>query len=754
MSFSLPQLELQMILIFAITQTSHYILKPLGVPPFTSQLIAGIILGPSLLGRLKIFESLFSIRSQEALGVLAFLGHALFFFLSGVKMDMRVISRMGKKALWIGIASMLVPLLIGLSMQMRFSRPWLTDEEAFTLPFLTTVHCMTPFPVVAYLLEHLKILNSEFGQLALSSALVGDLFSMFLIVVSTVTSASKEKGIPFAFIDIGSSILYILIATYALRPAMFWVVRQTPKGRPVKGIYILVIVLMMFVSGLLSHFYQMSFFFGPFVLGLAIPDGPPLGSAFVHKFHSFTENVLHPLFVTTCGMRTDLRLITNSIDNFMTPNVAIIVATFVGKMVVCFFPHVCYKMPLKDALALTLVMCSKGVVQLCYYVTLRDNLQVGTVSDQEFSMSTISILLNAIIVPILVKHIYDPSRKYASYQDRDIIHCRNDGNLRILVCIHRPDNVAAIIKLLEASSPSSERPLNIDVLHLIELIGRAFPTFFSHQMQKKSLPKASYSENVVLAFNHFEHQYKPCALSVDVFTAITPPKFMHEDICSFALERLTCLIILPFHRKWNIDGSLESEDSAIRTFNCSVLELAPCSVGILVDRGCLGKSLMVSRKSSPSFSVGMIFLGGNDDREALTFAKRMANNSNTSLTVINLVAQSNQGSSAAAPHAWDEKADSEVLRDVKLNNVDKEYVIFIEEVVKDGPQTALMVRSMADDYDLIIVGRRYNINSPQTTGLVEWSEFSELGIIGDLLTSSDLDSKASVLVVQQQQKRK
>lgn len=240
---------------------------------------AGIILGPTLLGRFKVFENLFSVRSQETLGVVAFLGHALFFFLCGVKMDMKVISRMGKKALSIGIASMLVPLLIGLSMPLTFKRSWIKEEEAFTLPFLTTVHCMTPFPVVAYILEHLKILNSEFGQLALSSALVSDLLSMFLIVICTVTTTGKMRGISVALIDIGSSILYILVVVFVVRPALFWVVRQTPKGRPVKGVYILLIVLMIFGSGLLSHLYQMSFFFGPFVLGLAIPDGPPLGSA-------------------------------------------------------------------------------------------------------------------------------------------------------------------------------------------------------------------------------------------------------------------------------------------------------------------------------------------------------------------------------------------------------------------------------------------------------------------------------------------
>ena len=67
--------------------------------------------------------------------------------------------------------------------------------------------------------------------------------------------------------------------------------------------------------------------------------------------------------------------------------------------------------------------------------------------------------------------------------------------------------------------------------------------------------------------------------------------------------------------------------------------------------------------------------------------------------------------------------------------------------MKHGPETALIVRCMVNEYDLIIVGRRNDIETPQTSGLVEWSEFSKLGIVGDLLASSDFNSRTSVFVV-------
>ncbi|KAK7836179.1 cation/h(+) antiporter 4 [Quercus suber] len=193
-------------------------------------------------------------------------------------------------------------------------------------------------------------------------------------------------------------------------------------------------------------------------------------------------------------------------------------------------------------------------------------------------------------------------------------------------------------------------------------------------------------------------------------------------------------------------GRLIESDSKVRAPNCSVLELAPCSVRILVDRGSLSHSTV---SSEASYSIAVIFIEGNDDREALMFAKRMAIDPNISLTVIRFV---DSGGNEVVS-SWDKMIDSEILKDVKLNNVGDAYVIYIEQLVKDGPQTELIVRSMMDEYDLIVVGRKHNIVSPQKLGLAEWNEFSELGIIGDLLASSDISSRTTVFVVQQQKQR-
>ncbi|GMI94769.1 cation/H+ exchanger 4 [Hibiscus trionum] len=142
----------------------------------------------------------------------------------------------------------------------------------------------------------------------------------------------------------------------------------------------------------------------------------------------------------------------------------------------------------------------------------------------------------------------------------------------------------------------------------------------------------------------------------------------------------------------------------------------------------------------------MHFLGFKDDREALTLAKRMARDPKVKLTVIRI--SFDRGYDNLLD--WDTMLDAESFKDIKHYDVINGHnITYIEQVSKHGPQIANIIRSLVGDYDLIIVGRRYEVDSLQTTGLSEWSEFPELWVMGDFLSSTYLDCRAIALVVQQ-----
>ena len=332
----------------------------------------GIIIGPYLLGRFSMFNVLFSIRGQEIIAMLSLFSFMLFVFVISVKMDVGMVKKTGRKAIFTGVACVLSPTLIGLSVQGELGRLWsLNNEEASKLPFVIVQYCVTPFPVLVCLLEDLQILNSELGRLSTSAAMVSDLLSLILSLVANFARIGKEEGTATVAKDSGAIMAYIIVIVFAIRPAMFWIVRQTPEGKPVKDRHINTVMLLFLSSLIFSHLFGDTIFLGPFILGLAIPDGPPLGSAIVNKLNCFVSDVFLPLYVTTCAMRVDLSLIKFN-NSFMKINAIIIVLTFVAKMVACLVPLLYTKMPLNDALALALLLSCKGVIQLFSNTYQRD----------------------------------------------------------------------------------------------------------------------------------------------------------------------------------------------------------------------------------------------------------------------------------------------------------------------------------------------------------------------------------------------
>ncbi|OMP07454.1 Cation/H+ exchanger [Corchorus olitorius] len=745
LKYPLPILELQMLLVFVVTQVVHFFLNRLGIPILASQIIAGFILGPMMLGSVDALKSILFPHyfGREIIDTTATFGFAIYLFLVGVKMDVKGAFKAVRTAKIIGILSLLSPLVVGLIVLELMQEPNQPKQVKIERIAITTSESLTSVSVIACLLSELKILNSELGRLALSSATIGDLSG---IIMTSFVSFYRGWKLSSAFEGLGAITVYVIVLVFVLRPLMFWMIRRTPEGEPVKDVYIYAVILLALGSCLYARLCSRPPLFGAFFFGLAVPDGPPLGSALVDKFECFVSGSLVSLFVTTTTMKADpIRLFADPAGVKFSAIVAVV--TFVAKFIGTFIPSFCSKIPLKDSLALALIMTSKGVVELSIFASFRDNRIFG---DSSFCLLIIGILLNSIVVPILVKFLYDPvSRKYAGYQKRNIMHLKPNSELRILACVHRPENVVALIGFLNATCPTEESPNAVYVLNLIELTGRATPVFIAHQ--KGNTGVGSSYENFIFAFNQYE-QNSWGLVTMNAFTAISPPDMMHEDICTMALDKQTSFILLPFHRKWSIDdGSIETEYTAIRNLNSSVLETAPCSIGILVERdNARTRSRMLTQSSlRSSYRVCMIFIGGKDDREALTLAKRMCQDPRVSLTVIRFLSGEQSENYLIE---WDQILDHQELKDIKHSQITGEYgdLLYMEEVVRDGPQAAEIVRSIADGYDLIIVGRRYGVQSVQTQGLSEWSELPELGVIGDLLASTDLQSRASVLVVQQQ----
>ncbi|KAK3219950.1 hypothetical protein Dsin_013920 [Dipteronia sinensis] len=194
-SYSLPRLELHIALIF----------------------MAGLVLSHAILHTKS--DVLWTDESIQVLGTVATFGYAFFLFLMGVKMDPGMIFTANKRTLSIALLSVIAPLICAVPIILLSFDPITEHVPKVQTLFLSSSFAMTSFPVINLLLSELKILNSELGRLALASAITADLFSLFLLIGSTLLGVWIQFGGNAALNEFMNSMALFAFAFLVLRPA-------------------------------------------------------------------------------------------------------------------------------------------------------------------------------------------------------------------------------------------------------------------------------------------------------------------------------------------------------------------------------------------------------------------------------------------------------------------------------------------------------------------------------------------------------
>ena len=381
-------------------------------------------------------------------------------------------------------------------------------------------------------------------------------------------------------------------------------------------------------------------------------------------------------------------------------------------------------------------------------------------NEQTFAIMVLMALFTTFITTPIVTAVYKPARKGAPYKHRTVHRKDLDTELRILACFHSTRNIPAIINLVESSRGTRKRGrLCIYAMHLMELSERSSAISMVHKARSNGLPFWNKirddKDQMVIAFEAYGQL---SSVSVRPMTAISSLDNIHEDICTSAHQKRVAMILLPFHKHQRLDGGLESLGSSFHAVNDRVFRHAPCSVGILVDRG-LGGTTQVSA-SEVSYQVVVPFFGGRDDREALAYGMRMAEHPGIMLTVMKFGTPPGKslrfGTSlvGVAPNMKGMKitdeADSASEEDALFISElmsqcsgKEESVVYEEKVVESKAEVVEALRAL-NKFNLFLVGR-----TPAVAHLVDRSDCPELGPVGSFLASSDFSTTASILVVQQ-----
>lgn len=304
-----------------------------------------------------------------------------------------------------------------------------------------------------------------------------------------------------------------------------------------------------------------------------------------------------------------------------------------------------------------------------------------------------------------------------------------------------------MINLIEASRGTGSERLRVYAMHLMELTERSSAIRMVHKARRNGLPfwtkdRPSVSNQIVVAFEAFQHLSK---VTIQPTMAISRMSNIHEDICASAESMQTAIIILPFHKHQRLDGQLETTRTEFHYVNKRVLEHAPCSVGILVDRG-LGGNTHVSARNV-NYIVKVLFFGGPDDIEALAYSTRMSEHPGISLVVIRfrVNAELVENNVRIDMGKEEQPRDEEYLAEFR-ERVEKDGRIKYDDIEVESGIEAVEVIKRHGECQLLVVGR---MPEGQLVAAFEGTrnDCPELGPVGGLLTSPEFST--SILVVQQ-----
>ncbi|KAL0303925.1 UNVERIFIED_CONTAM: Cation/H(+) antiporter 15 [Sesamum radiatum] len=370
LNYALPLVLLQLSAISLGSLLIEICLQPLGQSSIVSQILGGVLFGPSVLGHEDILgTALFPSRSIMTLETAATFGIVFFLFAIGVKMDTKRMVRPGKQALVLAISTMFITLLFSFSLATVLkSYVRMDDSLANALPLVGASQCITTFSNVSCLLIELKMASSDVGHIAASASMLCDFMSTGILIVLAGIQQSGFDPLKSAC-AVSSSMLFVVVMLCIIKPIVKRIVRRIPTERPLQEQYVLFCFTGVLLSTLISEMLGQHFMLGPLVFGVVVPDGPPLGAPVISKLDLPIGKFLYPTFLTTTGLKTNIykiHLRSLWIVAFLTLVSCLIkigVVVLVSRFLNIYF---------YDSVVLGLIMNGKGICELLMFNMWRD----------------------------------------------------------------------------------------------------------------------------------------------------------------------------------------------------------------------------------------------------------------------------------------------------------------------------------------------------------------------------------------------
>lgn len=395
----------QAFLIIAGSRILGLVTRRMGQPMVVAEVVAGILLGPSLLGAAapSVEAALFPPASFGALNMVSQIGLILFMCLIGLKLDPSFLRGRVRSAVAISHASIVLPFMLGLVLAVVFYTRLAPANIAFTpfALFMGVAMSITAFPVLARILAELRMMHSKPGAITISCAAVDDVTAWCVLAV--VVSIARAAGVGGAIQTIALAVLYVAIMVAVVRPGLAWL--DARVGMPVTQEAFAVVILLVLASSWVTELIGIHALFGAFLFGAIIPRHGKLATALVQKIEDIVVVLFLPLFFSYSGLRTEIGLLDSPADWLIC--IVIITAACAGKFGGSAIAARLTGLSWREASVIGVLMNTRGLMEL---IVLNIGLDLGVISTRLFTMMVVMALVTTFMTTPLIERLYPRAR--------------------------------------------------------------------------------------------------------------------------------------------------------------------------------------------------------------------------------------------------------------------------------------------------------------------------------------------------------
>ena len=650
---------LQAILIVGLSRLVGALTRRMQQPMVIAEIVAGIVLGPSVLGWVApgFSAAVFPKEAMPLLAMLSQVGLILFMFLVGLEFDAKLLRGRGHAAVAISHTSIIVPFALG-AVLAHHLYPRLSSPDvpftSFTL-FMGVAMSITAFPVLARILVERGLLRTRIGAVAITCAAVDDVTAWCILafVVAIVRAASLADGVRTTLFAIG----YILFALKVIRPLVERLAARSANKDGLSQNLIAIILILLLASSFTTELIGIHALFGAFIFGAVVPKRDRFAQLIADKLEDLVVVLLLPLFFAYSGLRTQIGLL-DSTEAWVVCGLVIAVAClgkFGGSVIAARLTGLGWR----EASVLGILMNTRGLMEL---IVLNIGLDLGVISPTVFTMMILMALVTTFMTTPILERI--APMVAAGREGIETEPLGATGSFRVLMCVAYDRSGPAMVTVAGALTGGSDDAHRLYALRLVPPTDRA-SFVLSHQDAKED----------TAALVPLLERAEALGLAVRPLAFVSPKPA--ADICDVAALKRADLVLLGWHKpilgRAVLSGTVHE-----------VMRRAGTAVGVLVDRG-LG---WPSRVLVP-------YLGSVHDESALRLGIRFAENAGAAVTVLQI--------DAADPAAVAARATERIAALASDEPPPGGGRIAVKCVDSAQPLQAV-IEETAFGYDLVVIG--------------------------------------------------